>query len=184
MRVTTIAAVAVTTLFLIGTVAGAAEVPKIAVVDFQNILENSNAGKAAQEIIKKEETRMESDLKKRGKEIEEIQKKLEAEFNILSQEKRTEKERDFRIKYNDFKSIQKDYQRKLQELQGKQLIRMQKEVLGVAKEIGKQKGYTLIIEKREAGILFAQDAIDITSMVIDYYNKAFAKKQKAGGGSN
>ena len=61
----------VTSIFFVFS-AGAAEVNRIGVVDFQRILETSEAGKAAQAEIKSEGQKMEAALKQKGEEIEEL----------------------------------------------------------------------------------------------------------------
>ena len=86
----------------------AADVAKIGVIDLQKILETSSAGKAIQTELKKEKDKMESDLKKKGAEIENIRKRLERESMVMGKEMREEKERESRIKINDFKSLQKN----------------------------------------------------------------------------
>ena len=45
---------------------------------------------------------MELELKQKGGEIEELRKQLERESMVMSKEKREEKEREIRIKLNDF----------------------------------------------------------------------------------
>ena len=80
----------------------AANVAKIGVIDLQKILETSAAGKSIQTELKKEKDKMEADLKKKGTEIENIRKRLERESMVMGKEMREEKEREQRIKINDF----------------------------------------------------------------------------------
>ena len=95
----------------------AADVAKIGVIDLQKILETSGAGKSIQAELKKQKEQMESDLKQKGAEIENINKRLERESMVMSKEMREEKEREQRIKINDFKSLQKKYRSDLQKLE-------------------------------------------------------------------
>ncbi len=75
---------------------------KIGVIDFQKILETSSAGKAAQVDIKKVGKQLEADLKKKETEIEAIKSRLDREALVMSREMREEKEREGRIKLNDY----------------------------------------------------------------------------------
>ena len=50
----------------------AADVAKIGIVDLQRVMETSDAGKSAQAQIKKQKDKMETDLKAKGAEIEQI----------------------------------------------------------------------------------------------------------------
>jgi len=148
----------------------AADIAKIGVVDFQRIFDTSDAGKVAQAEIKKQGEKMETDLKKKGEELEELKKKFEREALVMSREMREEKEREFRIKINDFKSLERKYKANFKDLNAVLVGSLQKKLLGLVEEIGKKEGYLLIIEKREAGVLYAPSTIDVTDQLIQKLN--------------
>jgi outer membrane protein len=152
----------------------AADVAKIGVANLQRILETSNPGKSAQEEIKKQKDQMEQELKQKGGEIEELRKQLERESMVMSKEKREEKEREIRIKLNDFKSLQKRYRTQLQNLEKKLVNTLLKEVSTLVEEIGKKEGYLLIINN--AGVMYSPNSINITDKVITELNTRFEKK--------
>ena len=152
----------------------AADVAKIGVANLQRILETSNQGKSAQDEIKKQKDKMEVELKQKGGEIEELRNQLERESMVMSKEKREEKEREIRIKLNDFKSLQKRYRTELQNLEKKLVNALLKEVSDLVEEIGKKEGYLLIINN--AGVMYSPKAINITDKVIKELNARFAKK--------
>jgi len=152
-----------------------ADVAKIGVVDFQRIFETSNAGKLAQSEINEHGKKMEADLKKKGAEIGELQKKLEREILVISKEVREERERELRIKTNDFKFLNKKYLRKFKEIEQKIVRRIKKDVLEIVEEIGKKEGYLIVFEKRDAGVLYSPSTIDITDKLIQKYNAKFAQ---------
>ena len=154
--------------------ANAADVAKIGVANLQRILETSNQGKSAQEQIKKQKGQMEQELKQKGGEIEELRKQLERESMVMSKEKREEKEREIRIKLNDFKSLQKRYRTQLQSLEKKLVNALLKEVSSLVEEIGKKEGYLLIVNN--AGVMYSPNSINITDQVIKELNARFAKK--------
>jgi len=155
-----------------------ADVAKIGIVDFQRIFITSNAGKLAQSKINDHGKKMEADLKKKGAEIEELKKKLEREILVISKEMREEKERELRIKTNDFNFLNKKYVREFKGIEKKIVNRIKKDILKLVEEIGKNKGYLIIIEKRDAGVLYAPSSIDITDILIQKYNAEFAKRAK------
>ncbi|MBW2471443.1 MAG: OmpH family outer membrane protein [Deltaproteobacteria bacterium] len=152
----------------------AADVAKIGVANVQRILETSNQGKSAQDEIKKQKDKMELELKQKGGEIEELRKQLERESMVMSKEKREEKEREIRIKLNDFKSLQKRYRTELQNLEKKLVNSLLSEVSALVEEIGKKEGYLLIINN--AGVMYSPKSINITDKVIKELNARFAKK--------
>jgi outer membrane protein len=154
----------------------AADVAKIGVIDLQKILEASAAGKSIQAELKKEKDKMEANLKKKGAEIENIRKRLERESMVMGKEKREEKERESRIKINDFKSLQKKYRSDLQKLEGKLMQQLSDDINAIVNEMGKKEGYLIIINK--LGVIYSPNSIDVTDKVIGKLNTKFTKKKK------
>jgi outer membrane protein len=54
---------------------------------------------------------------------------------------------------------------------------IQKDVFDIANELGKAQGYTLIIEKKVAGVIYVANKVDLTDEVIKKYNLTYAKKK-------
>ena len=154
----------------------AADVAKIGVIDFQKVLEISTAGKAIQAELKKKNEKMGADLQKKGAEIEKIQKRLERESMVMSKEMREEKEREQRIKVNDFKTLQKKYRSELQKVQVKLMQQLQTDVTTITREIGKKEGYLLIMDKR--GVIYTPRSVDLSDKLIQQLNTKFAKTKK------
>jgi len=153
----------------------AADVAKIGVIDLQKILATSAAGKRVQNELKKEKGKMEVDLQKKGAEIENIRKRLERESMVMGKEMREEKERESRIKINDFKTLQKKYRSDLQKLEGGLMNQLKSDIDEIVKAIGKKEGYLLIINK--FGVIYSPNSIDITDKVIGKLNAKTAKKK-------
>lgn len=169
-------------LFLWSATGFAADVAKIGVVDFQRILETSSAGKASQAEINKHGKKMETDLKNKQAELQELKKKLEREALVMSREMRDEKERDFRIRLNDFKSIEKRYKQELAVLNKRLVKQMQGDVFNLVAELGKKEGYLLIVERLEGGVIYSPQTIDVTDQLIQIYNQKFAGKAAGAAG--
>jgi outer membrane protein len=163
-------------LFLSNNASLAADVAKIGVIDLQRILETSKAGKSIQAELKKQKQNMESDLKQKGAEIEKISKRIEREAMVMSKEMREEKEREQRIKINDFKSLQKKYRSDLQNLEVQLMNQMQKDIKELVDKIGKKEGYLLIINK--FSVIYSPGSIDITDDLIKKLNAKTAKRKK------
>jgi len=153
-----------------------ADVAKIGVINFQRVLEASSAGKASQVEISEQGKKMEADLKLRQSELQELQKQMERERLVMSREMRDEKERDFRIRVNDFKSLEKKYKQELGELNKKLVKRLQDDVFDLVEELGRKEGFLLIVEKLEGGVIYSPKTNDVTDKIIQMYNERFAQK--------
>lgn len=154
----------------------AADVAKIGVIDLQKVLETSSAGKTIQATLKKQKEKMEADLKAKGTDIEKISKRLERESMVMSKEMREEKEREQRIKINDFKTLQKKYRTDLQKLEVQLMNQLQKDIKELVDSIGKKRGYLLIVNKYT--VLYSPSSIDITDDLIKRLNAKTKKKKK------
>ena len=175
MRAFTCACVAAIFIFF-ANVSFAADVAKIGVINLQKILETSASGKAIQSELKSQKDKMEADLKKIGADIDDIRKRLESESMVMGKEAREEKERESRIKINDFKSLQQKYRSDLQEIEANLINQLKNDINDIVQEIGKKEGYLLIINK--FGVIYSPNSIDITDTVIAKLNAMFAKKKK------
>jgi outer membrane protein len=157
-----------------GSPAAAADAPKIAVVNLQTVLETSVAGKAAQKELQTQRDKLEGDLKQKGNELQELEKRLQREAMVMSKETREEKERELRIKASDFQAQQKKYRGDLQDLERKLMGQLQKDISDLVAEIGKKEGYQLIISN--IGVLYFQPAMDLTTRLIQDLNAKSGKK--------
>jgi outer membrane protein len=153
-----------------------ADVAKIGVVDFEKVLKQSSAGKLTQKDLRKKGEAFQGKLKAEKESLDAISKAFEREALVLSPEKKREKEREFRIRVNDFKKMQEDYTKELRRIEIELINKMQKDVFQIANELGKAEGFLLIIEKKTAGVIYMPANIDITDKIISTYNAKVAKK--------
>lgn len=176
MKAMTKIALTTAVLFLFGAVSAlAADKPKIGIVNFQKILVTSSPGKIAKTEINKKGKEMEETMKSKGQELEDLKKTIEREALVMSKEKRDEKEREFRIKVNDFKTMQAQYRDEFKAFEAGFIKKINKEVLDLAQTMGKKEGYTLIFERNAAGVMYFSEALDMTDQLIAEYNKTSAK---------
>lgn len=174
-----IPAVGILSLFFLTGGLSAADVVKIGVVDFQEILKVSNAGKSAQVESSKQGKQMETDLKNKAAEIEDIEKKMERESLLMRKEIREEKQREIRIRIGDLKALQQKYLEDFKALEIQSILRIQQEVTALVQDIGNAEGYTLIVEKQTDGVVYTLISIDITDVVIQKYD---ARTQQSESG--
>jgi outer membrane protein len=157
----------------------AADVAKIGVVDFQRFLTESQIGQTAQAEIETEGARMEKELKEQGGAIEALEKKMEADAMVVSEEKRESQLREYRIKVGDLKALQQKYTVALKKLEQELIARVQQQAAALAAELGKKDGYLLLIEKN--AVIYYPSAIDATDDLIQFANaKAGALAPAAG----
>ena len=70
--------------------------------------------------------------------------------------------------------LQKELQKKEQELLGRVL----RDLDGVIQKVGKEKGYLLIVERKQGGIVYGAPEIDVTDEVIKVFDDDAKKAKK------
>jgi len=180
MRHVTLVWILLTCLTIVPAKGFGADVAKIGIIDFQRVLETSDAGKTAQARINERGKKMETDLKTKGAEIEELRRKLEREALVMSKEMREEKERQIRININDLKAMQAKYINEFKAKETQLIQGIQEEVFKLVENIGDKEGFLLILEKREAGVVYGPNTIDLTDRIIQLYNAEYAQRGETG----
>jgi outer membrane protein len=170
MRKTGLIGIAVCAVMLFAGVSRAEEV-RIAVVDVNKILNESEEGKAAK---KKMEGRYE-ELKKSIDAKQEEAKKLKEEIDkqkvmLASKEKLKEKEDALQAKVNDLRKMTQEGEREMQARQGEVTREILKRIETHVNAVVKAEKYDLVLEK-SAGVVHVADSMDITSRVLDLMNK-------------
>lgn len=162
-------------LFVFVEVGFTADVAKIGVVELQRVIETSDAGKEIKAKMTAQYEQMEGELKGKESEIKDLKKRMDREALVMSKEMREEKDREFRIKVNDIKMLQKKYEAELQAMNKRMMGGLIKESQKIIAEIGKSKGYLVIINK--SAVLYSPSTIDITDEVVKRYNASYVKNK-------
>lgn len=163
-------AVALVTALCFGANVQAAEV-KIGVIDFQKIIAQSSHGQAAQKRIQSRVKEVEARLKPERDALIALQNDIEKKSAVWSKEVQADKIREFQKKGQDFQAKGQAAELELKQLQGKEFEPMMKALQGIVEKIGKDGGYTLIVEQH-AGIRYFNPAIDLSGTIIKQLDAA------------
>ncbi|MEZ4288756.1 MAG: OmpH family outer membrane protein [Polyangiales bacterium] len=155
----------------------AAAQAKIAVVDLQRALNETEDGQQAKKRLKKL-------FDQRQTSLDGAQKKLEAQKNAIEKQKDVLSEDALRKKLEayqkDYMALQQQYMEYQQELAKKEselTQRILEKMQDILRQVGEKEGYTLIVEANEGGVVWAPTSINLTERVIKLYNQG-AKSKK------
>ncbi|MHB1045902.1 MAG: OmpH/Skp family outer membrane protein [Thermoanaerobaculia bacterium] len=168
----------VATAALVALPASAQSAQKVGVIEVQRIVQDSAVGKESLARIQKVSTAKQEDLTKRQTELRDLEKRIQEQGKSLSEEAMEKLQKDYQAKALDLKRFQDDAQRELEELQRKELTELEKKVLPVIEAVSKELGYSLVFNKFQSGLLYADEAVDITAAVIQKFNTAIAAAPK------
>jgi outer membrane protein len=151
---------------------------KIGYIDVQRVLARSSAGVAAREALEKERAAIQKDMEGRRQELEKLRDELEKKGALMTAEARREKTDQLERKRRDAARAADDYGKELEKKEGQLLQKVLQEVGGVIEKVGKEKNYYMIVEKRNAGVLYASTDADLTDEVIRAYDREAGSKKK------
>ncbi len=145
---------------------------KIGYVDAERIFSESVVGRKGIERMKEYEAQKKDELDAKRSEIQKLEDELQNQYFTMSESAKQQKgEAIDRLKI-ELKRMAEDADRELNKMQQTYLEKIDREVIEIIDEIGKEEGYTLILGKIASTILYADPAIDITSEIIERYDAA------------
>ncbi len=158
---------------------------RIGVVNVQQILTQSIAGRDARDALEKEKKRLEGTfrtrqeaLQKAAQEARDLELEIEQKSAIWREEERERKNSDLRRlrrdlarEQDDLKRLLEESQRDLGERQRRAVTQIVKEVRDVVHQIGREEKFDLIVDSAAGGVLFATQTINLTEKIIQRYDQ-------------
>lgn len=161
---------------------------KVAVVDMQRALNESDAGKHAKDQVKAKFEKAQDSLKRQRDELDKARDDFDKKALVLKEDQRRDLEKEFEVKSLDFKRKYEDFQRDLKRTDSELTSGIVEQLYGVVGEIGQEKGYTMVLESSSGALLYSDKSVDITDEVIKRHNanpnKARGGKRPTGGGED
>ena len=148
---------------------------KIGYVDMQQALNTCAAGKDAKEKIAKTVKEYKGTIEARQKDLDKLRSELEKQSSVLSEDARAAKEQDYQQKVKDFQRFTKDIQDELQQKDAAFTHKILEQLFKLVKEIGKKEGYTMVFERGQGGVIYADAKVDLTDHLIKTYDALYAK---------
>jgi outer membrane protein len=147
---------------------------KIGVINVERLVQESALGKEAFNRVKKVNDQKKEEADKLSKDLREMEQKLADQGSAMAEDKRDALQKSYQEKAIAFKRFQDDATRDLEAAQKKELSELERRVFPVINQVGKERGYTLIFNKFQSGLVFADDAVDITDEVLKVFNTTVA----------
>jgi outer membrane protein len=141
---------------------------KIGFIDLQRAIMESASGKKAKARFEAQVKKAESDLLKEKQELERLKADLDKKGPLLKDDERRNLEADLQRRYVQYQRTMGDHQQDLRQKEGELTGDILKDLQQIVTDIGKSEKFTLIFERSQ--ILYNDQAIDITSKVIETYN--------------
>lgn len=158
--------------------AAGADATKLGYVDLRVALNESEQGKKAKAELESLIKTKQSAIDEKGKGIEKLKADIEKQASVLSPDARRAKEEEAERLVRDYQRFVQDSQNELKKKESEATASILKEIREIVERVGKEEGYSMILENVEGIILFARKELDMTDRFIKLYNESKAKQKK------
>lgn len=171
-------------LFVLGLVVAALVVPqpafaqgdatvapmKVAVIDVQRLVFESATGKEVIERLKNLREQKSAEGAGLQQEIEDLQQRVADGRLSLSEDRLADLEKELEDKMILLRRFSDDADRELQKEQEEAFSRIERQVMPIISAVGAEEGFTVIFNKFNSGLLYAEDQVDITDLILERFN--------------
>ncbi len=144
---------------------GAAAEFKVGVVDGMDVVSKSADGKRVQDSIKRKSEDLGKPFAQRrqdlAKEVEDFQKQA----SVMKEDVRKRKAEELEKKMQEFQKQGADAEKQLQQFQEKELAPLFQKLESAVKAVALQEKLDMVLDKRNAGLLYMDPKLDITDKV-------------------
>lgn len=144
---------------------------KAGYIDMQKAIQSTKAGKSAKSALEKDFEKKKKSLQKQEEDLKKKAEDFEKKKMVLSDKVRATKQRELQqemLKFREeLQKSQMTMRQKEMDMTKPILEKMQK-VIG---EVAKEKGLSMVFERGQDSVMWAEASLDITDAVVKKYNK-------------
>jgi len=173
-------AILLSAVFLLAAPAASAQM-KIAVVDVQRAVMETEDGLRAQATLKKLFDRRQHELDARQDELKRARDDIEKQAKVISKDALQRRMNEWQQSMAELQGVFMEFNKELQKEQNKMTQPILNRVLSVLRQVAAQDGYDAILERN--AVPYARTDLDITDRVIQRYNTGGAAAAPAPSGA-
>ena len=145
---------------------------KYAFINIQRIAAESAQGKTLSSRVQTLNTQKVTQLNDKNKALQTAQQKLDSGGSVLSDAARAQLEKDIDRQQTDIQRFTDDAQKEVQELQNELQAEFQQKLGPVIQQVAQEKKLEILFSALDAGIVWADAGLDLTSEVIRRFDAA------------
>ncbi|HTL62411.1 MAG TPA: OmpH family outer membrane protein [Nitrospira sp.] len=158
---------------LLATIALAADPLKVAVMDQQQVIERSKAGKRALDELKAYQATRQKIINADDQELKELEQSIQE--GKLSETAKQEKQNQFQAKLEAYQRRLADFNREVQQKQREMALEYTKKVQDAAQVVAQRDGYIAILDRGNESmiriVIYHQPSLDVTDQVAKEFDK-------------
>ena len=153
---------------------------KIAVVDLQRALNETEDGRQAKAQLKRLFKQRQKVLDDKQNDIKRMKDDIEKQQKVLSHDALEKKLGEYQEAFGELQQSYMEYQRELAAKEGELTKVIIDRMQNILQRVGQSEGYTLIIERNESGVMWVPRNLDLTDVVIQRYNAGEGREEEGG----
>jgi outer membrane protein len=162
-----LSAIVLCTLMLtVPSLTSAAKSSGVAVVDLERVLSESKEGQSLKSRLEKLQTELQTKLSNKTSEVQKLREQITAQQGSAKPEDLEVLQQELQIKTAEAQREMQAAQKQMQQAQQAGLSSLQNKLIPIVQEIGKDRNYTVVMQKIEEMLLYVDDEVDITDQVI------------------
>jgi len=142
---------------------------KIAVVDTQRAIMETEDGLRAQATLKKVFDNKQRELDKKQEELQKERDDIEKQRDVLSKAALAKRVDKWQREMMQLQTVFVDYNKELQKKQGELTQPIFQKTMGVIRRLATQEGFELVVDKQ--AVPYVRNDLDVTDRVITLYNQ-------------
>ncbi|MHB1845563.1 MAG: OmpH/Skp family outer membrane protein [Deltaproteobacteria bacterium] len=150
---------------------------RLGFVDLHRAVNEVADGRAAKAKLKKEYDLRQKELDEKQEEVKQMQSDLQSRGDAMSDEARRKAQQELDQKVIEVGRFYQGLQKELAEKEKSSLQGIFAKMNGIIQNIAQQEGLTMVFEKSDSTLLYAQPALDLTNELIRRYNSQATKKK-------
>ena len=143
---------------------------KIGVLDMKRLQQHSANFQKIKEQLKQKYNAFQKKLDTERQQIEKLEKELQKQSMMLSLDAKENKEMELGKLTRHYKYMVGEVTQEMKDAEFEATRKVGREIEKVVEKIGKKEGYTVILEQGTVGLVYYDNAIDITAQVIKAYD--------------
>jgi outer membrane protein len=147
-----------------------AEAVKIGVLNMKRLQQNSARFQKIREELKEKFNALQKKLDTERDQINKIEEELQKQSMMLSLDAKEGKEMELGKKTRHYKYMYEEVTQEMKAAEFEATKKVGKEIEKIVEKMAKAEGYTVILEEGTVGMIYYNDAIDITDRVTKAYD--------------
>jgi len=149
-----------------------AEGVKIGVLNMKKLQQNSVRFQKVRERLKKRFNALQKKLDGERAQIAKIEEELRKQSMMLSLDAKEDKEMELGKRTRHYKYMYGEVTQEMKDAEFEATRKIGKEIEKIVEKMSQKEGYTIILEEGTVGLIYYDDAIDISKQVTEAYDKA------------